>query len=210
MSLRNYEESEKYLKRTLKDIKDSNQEKSEIYMVVLSKLAQWNLKTNRFSESEKYYLICKDMIKDVPNITDKGYAHYNALLHYYFYTDLDKAEKFIEEMMAIDFQASSIRNIRFSFANFNLLKRNYDEAMSNYQKVLKMIPDDQLKAYTLNNMAVTGMYKFDRQIRNNEIAEDSQENNLLFTYHIEYVNSKQIFNLIKIKYGKFVCKHFIC
>lgn len=147
-------------------------------MNVLSKLAQLNLKAHKFTESEKYYMICKEMIKDIPNITDKGYAYYNNLLHYYLFTDLSKAEKFIEEMMAIEFQTSNIRKIRFTLANLNLLQLNYDEAMSNYQKVLKMVPDDQLKAYTLNNMAVAGVSKMDLQTRRKIFSENPQEDHM--------------------------------
>ena len=167
-------------------------------MNVLSKLAQLNLKAHKFTEAEKYYIICKEMIKDIPDITDKGYAFYNNLLHYYLYTDLGKAEKFIEEMMAIEFQTSNIRKIRFSFANLNLLQKNYDEAMSNYQKVLKMVPDDQLKAYTLNNMAVTGVSKLDIQIKKNIISENPQEDHMSIIR--TFKESLQLFeNLPQIK-----------
>jgi uncharacterized protein YlxP (DUF503 family) len=51
--------------------------------------------------------------------------------------------------------------------------------MQNYQKVLKMIPDEQLKAYTLNNMAVTGVHQVDRANREGQslamTAEDHRE-----------------------------------
>lgn len=115
------------------------------------------------------------MAKDIPDLDDQGFDHYNSLMHFYMYCDLDKAEKLAEEMMEIDFKAANMKKLRFSFANLMVFKRDYEEAMSNYQQVLKMIPDDHLRAYTMNNMAATGSYKKKSPSTENTTSADDTE-----------------------------------
>lgn len=179
LSQRNYDDSEVYLKKSLKDIKANKQETSAVYLHVLNRLALVNSLNNKMGDAEKYYKICTDMVKNVPGVEDLGYEYFNSLLHFYIKSDLDKAEKLAKDMVDIEFKAYNIKKIRFSIANIWLFKREYENAMQNYQKVLKMIPDEQLKAYTLNNMAVTGVHQVDRANREGQslamTAEDHRE-----------------------------------
>lgn len=128
----------------------------------------------KIAQAEKYYSVIKDMTKNVTGIEDKGYKFYNGFLHFYMITDLNKAFTLANEMLDMEFSPQNNKRLRFSIANLHLLKSNYEEATHNYQTVLKLIPDEKLKAYTLNNMAITGIH----QIRRNSTIEMTPEDQL--------------------------------
>jgi tetratricopeptide (TPR) repeat protein len=163
ISLNQYVEAENELKKTLKGIKDDKQDSSFLYLHILSRLAHVNFLTKKIPEAEKYYLICKDMSQKIPDVEDNGFIFYNYLLDFYLHTDLTKAKKLSDEMLDIEFQSINVKRLKFSIANYHLFSKDYDKAMESYQKVLKLIPDENLKAFTLNNMAITGIQKHKRE-----------------------------------------------
>jgi len=87
---------------------------------------------------------------NIPDIEDQGFSMYNNLLHFYIRTNLVKAEAMAEEMLEVEFQSTSLKKLKFTMGNIQLFKKEYEKAMKSYQNVLKLIPDEKLKAYTLN------------------------------------------------------------
>jgi len=85
-----------------------------------------------------------------PDLEDQGFNIYNNMLHLYIRIDLDKAEAMAEEMLEVEFQSTSLKKLKFTMGNIQLFKKEYEKAMDSYQSVLNMIPDEKLKAYTLN------------------------------------------------------------
>jgi tetratricopeptide (TPR) repeat protein len=131
-------------------------------------------RNQKIVQAEKYYGVIRDIMKEVKGLEDKGYRFYSGSLHFYIMTDLNKAFKFAEEMLDMEFSPQNNKILRFSIANLHLLKNNYEEATHNYQTVLKLIPDDKLKAYTLNNMAVTGIHQIRKNFNIEMTSEDQQ------------------------------------
>ena len=77
-------------------------------------------------------------------------------------------------MLEIDFSIDSLHRIKFSIGNIHCLSDEYDEAIEEYQKVLKLFPKPILKAQLLNNMAMTNIYR-SNSIKEREKTYDEQQ-----------------------------------
>lgn len=155
INLNQYVEAENELKMILKGIKDDKLDNSPLYLHILSRLAQVNFLTKKIPQAEKYYIICKDMAQNIPNVEDNGFAFYNYLLDFYLHTDLAKAKELSDEMLDTEFQPINVKRLKFSIANYHLFSKDYDLAMESYQQVLRLIPDRNQQAYkTLSNFTL--------------------------------------------------------
>jgi hypothetical protein len=62
---KNYDESEMYLKETLKILKQADQHKTLGYLFILKRLAYVSFKNNKFTESEKYFSIVTSVMPSI-------------------------------------------------------------------------------------------------------------------------------------------------
>lgn len=152
---RDYEGASKQLKKSLKEIKEAEQEKSLVYLKVLNQLAVVSFLSQNMPQAERYFTICKDMAKTIPDVEDNGFDYHNSLLEFYLQTDLVKAKGYINDLLEEDFSTQNLKRVRFSLANYHLLNQEYSIASEEYRKILKLVPDDRLKGQIFNNMNIS-------------------------------------------------------
>ena len=169
-----FKQAEKSFKMSLKEIKENKQERSLAYCHVLNRLAYTSVKLYKLEQAEKYLIVCNKIARILPEVEDNGFIFYINLLNFYIQYDLERAKELANEMLEIDFSIDSLHRIKFSIGNIHCLSDEYDEAIKEYQKVLKLFPKPILKAQLLNNMAMTNIYR-SNSIKEREKTYDEQQ-----------------------------------
>jgi len=90
MHEKRYEESERYLKEALKILKQASQHKSLGYVFLLKRLAYVSFLGHKYGESEKYFLVCQDLIDDITENPANRFSARRNLFTLYQYTDIEK------------------------------------------------------------------------------------------------------------------------
>lgn len=130
------------MKEALGLIKRANQEQSLGYCFLLTRLAYICFVNRKYIESEKYFRICGEL---VPRVTKNPASIFNAkrnILTLYTYSDIDKAEKYGENMMLDldDFLPAHNKELILMMGNVNFLKGDRLKAKHLYRHGLKLAP----------------------------------------------------------------------
>lgn len=150
-----YTESQQYLKEALTILKNAQQERTLGYIYILKRLAYICFLDQRYSDSEKYFMVAAQMI---PSITQNPSNIYNAqknVLLLLTYTNLDQAQIYSDRMMKDmdEYLPVHKKDLQFMIGNIHLLKGEYQLAKNLYRNTLKMAPKPETEAMILNNLA---------------------------------------------------------
>jgi len=157
-----YRISNEFFSRVLNQIEASGQKGSDNHVHVLKKLVSNQLMLRRYTDADEYLEELVDTVQNHSANDALIYAQYNNLFLHRLRVNVNKAilmgKALLSESEKANLPLIYQKQFLFNLGTAYLLKGNYVDAKNRLRECLAMQPNNLLKGYALNNLAVASWW----------------------------------------------------